>query len=422
MEKRSRGFLNRFWSLVISIGPAFFLVGYTIGSGSIVSMASAGSRYGMSLLWAVALACIFCFVLMEAYGRYSLVTGEGSLFGIRKNIPRGRLVALTILVGLVMIEIIALAGNMGIVSSLINEWSRIVFGGEGWEETWVAATIALLMFGLIMVGKFSFFEKVLIVFVSVMGLSFFLTMFVVLPEPQEIVRGLLLSVPHETNAPMIVAAIIGTTFSAPTFVVRGILMKEKKWKSRELKHARKDAAIGAFMMFLISASVMSCAAGTLYIMNQPVDKVVAMVALLEPLLGRFSVSVFVSGIIGAVLSSLIPILMLAPMLVGDYRGKEVNFRSPVFRVFTGVVLILGLAVPVFNAKPVFAMLLSMVFQVFVLPVVIAVIFYLINRKDLMGTKRAGILMNGLLILSFLFSLVISYQGVVGLIESMDTVF
>jgi manganese transport protein len=422
MNNTNPNVLKRLWRLIVSIGPAFFLVGYTIGTGSVVTMASAGSRYGMSMLWVLVLACVFCFALLEAYGRYSLVTGEGSLYGFKKHIRGGRCLAIIILTGLVIVEFLALAGNMGIVTDLIHEWTAMLFGGKGWNPVWVAVSISIIIYTLIMMGKYSLFEKILIIFVGCMGLSFLMTMFIVIPIPSEIAKGLLPSVPAEANSAMIIAAIVGTTFTAPTFVVRGILMKEKKWKIAQLNHAKKDAAMGAFMMFLVSMSVMSCAAGTLYLINHPVDKVVTMVALLQPLLGKLAISVFVTGIIGAALSSMIPILMLAPLLISDYTNKPVKYRGSLFRLLSGGALLFGLIVPVLKAKPVFAMLISQVFQVFVLPVVILAILYLLNRKDLMGNKKAELWLNGSLIISLLFSLGITYQGIVGLIESFNSMF
>lgn len=422
MKQNIPSFFKRLWKLIVSIGPAFFLVGYTIGTGSIVTMASAGSRYGMSMLWVLSMACIFSFVLLDVYGRYSLVTKEGSLYGIKKHIHGGRYIALFILVGLVMVEILALIGNMGIITDLIYEWTGMLFRGKGWNPVWVAIVISLMIYGLLMKGKYSFFEKILIIFVGTMGISFLMTMFIVLPDPIEMANGLIPSIPVEANAPMVIAAIVGTTFSAPTFVVRSILMKEKKWELGQLKHAKKDAFMGAFMMFLVSAAIMSCAAGTLYLINQPVDKVVTMVALLEPLLGRFAISIFVTGILGAALSSMIPILMLAPLLISDYKNTQVNYKGYAFKILSGVALLFGLVVPVFKAKPVFAMLISQVFQVFILPLVIVIILYLLNRKDLMGIHKIGVRMNLFLLMTFVFTLLISYQGIIGLLESFKTMF
>ena len=411
---------GRIWGFLISIGPAFFLVGYTIGTGSIVSMASAGSRYGMSLLWALILACIFSFVLLEAYGRYSLVTGEGALNGYRKHIRGGRFLAISMLISLIFVEILALAGNMGIISDLIHEWSAMFLKNGGWNPVWIAVAIGMGIYGLILVGRYSFFEKILIVFVGMMGISFLLTMFLVMPQPSEFIQGLIPRLPEEANAPMIMAAVIGTTLTAPTFVVRSILMKEKKWDKGHLKHEKKDAALGAFMMFLVSLAVMTCAAGTLYIMHEPVAKVVSMVSLLDPLLGRLAISVFISGIIGASLSSMIPILMLAPLLISDYRDKPVNYRGPTFRILSGIAMLFGLIVPVFHLKPVFAMLISQVFQVFLLPVVVLTIIYLLNKKDLMANHLTKPWLNAGLALSFLFTLIISWQAIVGLIDSFHT--
>lgn len=421
MEKSITAPFKWLWKGVLSVGPAFFLAGYTIGTGSVVTMASAGSRYGLTLLWVLVLACAFSFVLLEAYGRFSLVTGTGSLYGTRRHIPGGKYMAMTLLVGLIIVEVMALAGNMGIISDLICEWSGMLFGSH-WHPVWVAAVMCVLVYSLLMMGKYSSFEKIMVIFVGLMTVSFFITMFLVMPQPEDVVRGLLVTIPKVANTPMIIAAIVGTTFTAPTFVVRSILMREKKWASGQLKHARKDAAVSALMMFLVSFPVMACAAGTLFVANKPVDKVVTMVALLEPLLGRFAISVFVTGVLGAALSSMIPILMLAPLLISDYTNKPVNYRGPLFRVLCALALLFGLIVPVLGASPVFAMLISQVFQVFILPLVIFVIMYLLNKSELMGEQKAGPMMNILMLFTFLFTLIISWQGIQGLVESVHTLF
>ncbi len=205
-------------------------------------------------------------------------------------------------------------------------------------------------------------------------------------------------------------------------VVRSVLMKEKKWSLKQIKHQRKDAIIAAVLMFVISGSIMACAAGTLYVINKPVEEVITMVTLLEPLLGRFALSIFIMGILGAGLSSIFPIVMLAPLLIGDYRNKPVNYKGPLFRILACVAILFGLVVPVLGARPIFVMLISQLFQIFVLPVVVVAIYYLVNKKDLMGEYKAGIWLNIGLILTLIFSLIISYESVVGLISSYHTIF
>ncbi len=419
MTKKS-SFVKRFWRIIVSVGPAFFLAGYSIGTGNIVAMASAGSRFGMSMLWALCLSCIFAFILMEAYGRFSLVTGVGALYGYKKFIRGGNIIAIAMLIGLIIVEIMALAANVGILSDLISKWSGILFISSEWNPLWIAVGIIIIMYTLIFLGEYSYFETLLIIFVSIMGLSFIITMFIVLPEPEELVRGIRFSIPEKANAAMIISALVGTTLTAPTYVVRSILMKEKKWSQTELKHGKKDAAISAIIMFLLSGAIMVSATGTLYLINRPVDQVITLVALLEPLLGRFALSILILGIIGAALSAIIPIMMLAPMLISDYRNKPLNYKSPLFRILAGIAILFGLIIPIFKARPVFAMLISQVFQVFVLPICVLTIMYLINRKDLMGENRAKPWLNIGLILTLIFTLIISYQGILGLKESFNT--
>jgi len=414
--------LKRLGKLIISVGPAFFVVGYTIGTGSIVTMASAGSRYGMSMLWVLILACAFAFVLLEAYGSYSLFTGEGALYGMKTHIRGGRYISLTVLGGLIFVEILALAGIMGIITDLVHDWTGMLFGGNGWNPVWVAIVISIIIYSLILMGKYSLFEKVLIFFVGIMVLSFLMTFFIVPPSASEFVRGIIPAIPEQANASILIAAIVGTTFTAPTFVVRSILMKEKKWDAGQLRHAKKDAATGAILMFLVSMTVMAAAAGTLYIMGRPVDKVITMVELLEPLLGRFAISIFVMGILGAAISSMIPILMLTPLLISDYQNKPVQYKGTQFRILTGVAILFGLVVPILKFKPVFAMIVSQAFQVFLLPIVVLAMMYLLNRKDLMKENRAGLWMNASLLIIILFTLIISYQAVIGLIESFSSIF
>lgn len=62
-----------FWA---TIAPGIFLVGYNIGTGSITTMASAGASYGMTLTWALALSCLFTYVLIIAFSRYTIITGK----------------------------------------------------------------------------------------------------------------------------------------------------------------------------------------------------------------------------------------------------------------------------------------------------------------------------------------------------------
>ncbi|GAJ19743.1 unnamed protein product, partial [marine sediment metagenome] len=112
-----------------AVGPGLFLIGYNIGTGSVTTMAKAGAEHGMTLLWALALSCIFTYILMVAYGKTTLVTGHTALYNIKKQFKFGIPLAIYILIALVIGELLALMGVMGIVSDLLSEGSRLIWGG-----------------------------------------------------------------------------------------------------------------------------------------------------------------------------------------------------------------------------------------------------------------------------------------------------
>ena len=51
-----------------------------------------------------------------------------------------------------------------------------------------------------------------------------------------------------------------------------------------------------------------------------------------------------------------------------------------------------------------------------LPLTVAVILWLVNRKDVMGRFRAGLLLNAFLLAAFIFSVVVAYVGAKTLAE------
>jgi Mn2+/Fe2+ NRAMP family transporter len=406
--------------MLLLVGPGFFCIGYTIGTGSVTSMAKAGSQYGMQLLWVLALSCLFAWVLMEAYGRYAIVTGETTIHSVKTKLKFGKTMAIVMLLGVIIGQWTCLSGLVGLSAHAVYEGIRLFIPALNEDNYWavlgIAAALMVGMYGLLLVGRYSFFEKILVFFVSILALSFFVSMFIVLPSPREIATGMIPSIPNVEGGRLLVAALVGTTMAAPTFVVRPLLLKGKGWTKTDYKKQSRDSFIAALLMFLISGSIMVTSAATLFHQGLSIDKVLDMIYLLEPVAGRFAVALFLVGTLSAGLSSVLPILMVAPLLVADYRRGELDTSSTVFRVLAAIACAIGLMVPILGANPIAAQVATQVSQVFILPLVILAILFLVNRRSLMGDFKAGILLNLGMGTALVFSFFISYTGVLALIE------
>lgn len=416
----SPSFLKKLLALVLAFGPGIFAIGYTIGTGSVTSMIVAGSTYGMQLLWVLLISCVFSGLLMYAYGNYALISGETALYGFKKNIKGGKLIAILIIIGISFGQWNSLMGILGISANIIYEIFLIYFPqleGFRYETVLIVAIVVIaIMYALLWVGKYTFFEKILVIFVTIMGFSFIISLFMVYPLPMEVVQGLVPSIPKVEGGKMMVAAFVGTTMAAATFLSRPLFIKGKGWTYENRSQQKKDAITAAILVFIISASIMAVASGALFHQGQPVTKVLDMVNTLEPVAGKFALTLFFFGTLSAGLSSIFPCLLIAPILLADYQSGELDTSSKQFRIITAIACLFALIVPVFGANPIQMQIASQVFNVFVLPVVIVGILLLINNKKIMKGHKTSIWINLGLVASFLFACVISYNGILGLLH------
>ncbi len=406
----------------MGFGPGIFAIGYTIGTGSVTSMIVAGSTFGMDLLWVLFLSCLFSGALIYAYGNFALVTGETALHAFKKYLPYGRLIGILIIVGVTFGQWNSLMGILGISSNIIYELLALYFPAIAPHKYGVVIAIAVVvisvMYAIMLIGRYSLFEKVLVFFVTIMGVSFIISLVFVHPLPIEVVRGLVPTIPDVPGGKMMVAAFVGTTMAAATFLSRPLFIQGKGWTMANQGQQKNDAFVAAILVFIVSASVMSVATGALYQKAEPITDVLGMVGALEPVAGKLSLTLFFFGTLSAGLSSVFPCLLIAPLLIEDYRSGKLDTQSKQFRIITGIASILALTIPVLGFNPIKGQLLTQVFNVFVLPLVVAGIIVVINNKKLMGSHSAGYLLNALLGLAFLFSVIISYNGVLAVVGQL----
>ena len=121
-----------------------------------------------------------------------------------------------------------------------------------------------------------------------------------------------------------------------------------------------------------------------------------------------------AGLLSAGLSSIFPIMMLAPELISDYRNGEMQTGTPLFKILTGIAALVGLTIPILGKNPVVTQIASQVTLVFVLPLVILLMIIMLNKRKVMGEHRPGMVFTVLMALAFVFACVVSYTGIVAL--------
>lgn len=98
------------------------------------------------------------------------------------------------------------------------------------------------------------------------------------------------------------------------------------------------------------------------------------------------------------------------MLVGDWKRGKMEAKTPRFRIACLVAALWALVLPALGTNPVSVTIAAQVSNVFVLPLTVFAIMWLLNRKSVMGSHRAGLFLNQLLVAAFAFSLAVAYTG------------
>lgn len=415
-----KSFLKKILAIVLSFGPGIFAIGYTIGTGSVTAMIVAGSKFNMQLLWVLLISCVFSGILMFAYGNYALITGETALYGFKKYLKFGKTLAILIIIGITFGQWNSLMGILGISSNIIYEILAINFEGlSSFKYVTVLLTAIIIIVGfylLLLVGKYTFFEKILVIFVTLMGLSFVLSLCFVQPLSIDVVKGLIPTIPDVPGGKMLVAAFVGTTMASATFLSRPLFVKGKGWTIKNLDQQKKDSITAAILIFVISGVIMAVAAGALFYEGKTVTQVLDMANTLEPVAGKWAVSIFFFGALSAGLSSIFPCLLIAPLLIADYQSGELDTNSRQFRIITAIACLVALIGPVFGANPIEVQILSQVFNVFVLPIVVLGIILMLSSKKVMKDYKTNVGVYIGMYGALFFSLVISYNGILALLD------
>ena len=139
-----------------------------------------------------------------------------------------------------------------------------------------------------------------------------------------------------------------------------------------------------------------------------------MISLFEPLGGKIAAFILILGIVGAGLSSIFPIILIAPWLISDYTGRERNIRSPMYRVLGFAGILFGFGMQFLDTTPPLLMVFSQAFQACILPAVAIPVYFLLKDRKLMKAHSLSAGFNLGMIAVILFSILTTYFAIIDL--------
>jgi Mn2+/Fe2+ NRAMP family transporter len=297
-------------------GPGLVVAATGIGSGDVVSATVGGARYGVVLLWCIALGAFFKFVLSEGIARWQLATGTTVLEGWAEHLPAW----VKLYFGLYLVF-----WTVAVSAALTNACGLGIANltGGAISQPWGAVAHSLVGFAFVWFGGYGKFEKLMKILVGIMGFSILICAVMTLHNPGLALRGLVVpSIPPGSGS--YVLSLIGGIGGSITILSYNYWMREEKISGAEqLGYVRGDIAVAYIFTAIFGLSIMLIAdqafftAGVRITDAQAVPK---MAEMLGNLLGPFGVYAYSVGFWAAVFASLLGVWQSVPYLYADFYG------------------------------------------------------------------------------------------------------
>jgi manganese transport protein len=382
----------RAWLSVL--GPGMITAALVFGPSKVTITSKLGADYGFDLLWIIVVAIFFMVVFTAMSARIGMAS-DVSFLTIIKN-KWGKPAAIATGVGVFLVSASFQAGNsIGIGISI----------AELFKSSPVPWIIGFNLFGISLLFFRSFYrvlEKIMIGLIMIMLVAFMVTLFLSRPPVFEIAQGLIPSVP--TGSLGLVIAFTASCFSVVGACYQSYLMQERKRIHPNSKPSSRDSFPGIFILGLMSAIVLICAAAVLHPKNLPVNSGSDMARVLEPLFGSYASVFFLVGLFGAAFSSLIGNASLGGTLMGDALGFGSSFNSKAVRGLIALVMVIGATIAIiFGNLPIKLMIFAQSITILVVPFIGIALYAIANdeaiMKDLKNSKQVKLFgAIGLLIL------------------------
>ncbi|HLA39775.1 MAG TPA: Nramp family divalent metal transporter [Candidatus Glassbacteria bacterium] len=363
-----------------SLGPGLIVAAVVLGPGSITSISATGSILGNRMLWIVLLSGVFMLTYTVLMAKFGAISRDSFLTVVARRYGRW----LAALIGVCAFLVCAgfqWGNNLGVGMAM-----NAIVGGP----TWLWA----LVFTLIAIGFLFFFrnlyaaiEKLMMTLVVLMIVAFVSNLAVAGPDPVKVAAGFIPKRFDPQFVPMI-AAIVATSFSVMAALFQSYLVQEKNWGREQIGQGIRDSVVGIAALTLISAVVMVTSATVLNSRGIQVRSAADMAAQLEPLLGRAAMWLFCLGLWGASFSSFLGNAVLGGTLLSDGFGIGGRMDSRPAKCIAVAIMLIGMTVAAASSKfsPVNTIIVAQAVTVIAVPLACFMIFWLSNRRDLMGEE------------------------------------
>ena len=373
-SERAREFLRY-------LGPGLLITVGFIDPGNWASNLAAGADFGYLLLWIVTLSTIMLILLQHNAAHLGIVTGfclsEAATYFLPKWLSRP--VLFTAMIASVATALAEILGGAIALNILFNI-----------PLTIASVITAVFCAVLLKTNSYHKMEKIIIAFVSIIGLSFLIELNMVPVQWDKAFFAW--AVPSFPDGSIIIImSVLGAVVMPHNLFLHSEIIQSRQWNLKDETIIKKqlnfeflDTLFSMVIGWAINSSMIIIAASVFFANNVEVTDLSQATDLLRPLLGDGAAIIFAVALLFSGISSTATCGIAGGSIFSGIFGEDYNIKD--YHSWHGVLITYGVALLCifFIADPFQGLIYSQMFLSVQLPITIALLVYLTSSKKVMG--------------------------------------
>ena len=384
-------------------------IGGFVDIGDLVTNAVVGSRFGLSLVWVVAIGVVGIVLFANMSGRVAAVSGRATFEVIRERLgPRAGLANLS---ASFLINLMTVTAEIGGVALALQLASSVYY------LLWIPVA-AFAVWLVIWRVRFSIMENV----TGLLGLTlviFAVALFLLKPDWGSLAGQLAPTVPQQETVwtySYYAIALFGAAMTPYEVFFFSSGAVEEGWKAKDLAQSRINVLVGFPLGGLLSVSIAACATIVLLPAGISVTSLSQVILPVAEGAGKLGLAFVLVGILAATFGAALETTLSSGYTLAQFFGWSWGkFRRPAqaarFHLSMIVCLLVGIAVLATGVDPVLVTEYSVVFSAIALPLTYLPILIVANDPQYMREHVNGRAVNVLGMVYLVIILVASIAAI-----------
>ncbi len=367
------------------LGPGLLVTVGFIDPGNWAANVAAGSDYGYQLLWVVTLSTVMLILLQHNAAHLGIVTGSCLAESSTRHLPAwlSRPVLST-----------------AVLAAAATAFAEILGGGIALQMLFHiplqagAGLTAVVVAGLLFWNSYRRLEKIIVGFVSLIGLAFLFELSLVDTQWVSAAQGWVTPA-LPTGAIMIVMSVLGAVVMPHNLFLHSEVIQNREWHTQgenavisHLKFEWLDTLFSMIVGWMINSAMILLAAATFFQQKVKVDSLEQAEAMLRPILGHngsLAATVFALALLCAGLTASVTAGMAGGSIVAGLCSRNYDIGNRPSKAGVGITLGAALLAVLFVTNSYKALIMSQVLLSIQLPITIVLQIYLTSSRKVMGT-------------------------------------